>query len=106
MGRKNFFLNLRVKFTLFRLFRKNAEPIIFIKEANAWFTLLQGRAEMIIEGIETKERIILQLDSEKPQTVYIPHHIAHALNNLSDVPYILVTYTKKLFDTSDTLLIL
>jgi dTDP-4-dehydrorhamnose 3,5-epimerase-like enzyme len=71
-------------------------------EANEWFTLVQGKAEMIIEDIETKERIVLQLDSEKPLTIYIPHHIAHTFNNLSDVPYIIVTYTDRLFSPKDT----
>lgn len=71
-------------------------------KANEWFTLIQGKAEMIIEDIVSKEQLMITLDSKHPQTVFIPSKIAHAFRNTSNEPYILVTYTDKLFDPEDT----
>lgn len=71
-------------------------------EAHEWFTLIQGKADMILEDVSTKERITLELDGESPQTIYVPHLIAHAFKNISDDNYILVTYTDKLYDSKDT----
>jgi dTDP-4-dehydrorhamnose 3,5-epimerase-like enzyme len=71
-------------------------------EANEWFTLVKGKAKMIIEDIITKERVEINLDSENPKTVYVPCNIAHAFRNTVSEPYLLVTYTDKLFDPVDT----
>ncbi|MHC1738590.1 MAG: WxcM-like domain-containing protein [Ignavibacteriaceae bacterium] len=71
-------------------------------DAHEWFTLVRGKAEMIIEDIITKERIILLLDAKNPHTIYVPNNIAHAFNNVGSIPYLLVTYTSRLYEKKDT----
>ncbi len=71
-------------------------------EAYEWFTLIKGKAEMMLEDISSKERIILRLDEDTPVTIYVTNNIAHAFNNIGDIPFILVTYTNKLFESKDT----
>jgi len=73
------------------------------REAHEWFTLVRGKAKMIIEDVLTKERMEIDLDSNNPKTVYIPCKIAHAFKNKLSEPYLLVTYTDKLFDPVDTI---
>lgn len=72
------------------------------KEANEWFTLVEGKALMLIEDIKTKEKIKIELDSENPKTIYVPNNIAHAFQNVGDEQYILVTYTNLLYKAEDT----
>jgi dTDP-4-dehydrorhamnose 3,5-epimerase-like enzyme len=71
-------------------------------QANEWFTLVQGKVEMIIEDIDSKERMTIILNSNKPKTIFIPANVAHAFNNIGTIPYLLVTYTDKLYSPEDT----
>ncbi len=72
-------------------------------EANEWFTLIHGKAEMLIEEIVSKERIALELNSENPKTIYVPNKVAHSFQNVGDEPYILATYSDKLYKQEDTI---
>ncbi len=74
----------------------------FHPKAHEWFTLVNGRAQMYIEDIQTKEKLLLELDGDNPQTVYVPNNIAHSFVNNSDLPYILVAYANELYDPADT----
>ena len=71
--------------------------------ANEWFTLIKGKALMVMEDIHTKERLEIKLDADKPQTIYVPRNIAHGFNNISNENYILVTYSDVLYDPKDTI---
>jgi len=72
------------------------------KKATEWFTLIQGKADLILEDINTNERLEMKLDSENPFTVVIPPFIAHAFVNKIEEPFILVAYTDELYDPKDT----
>ncbi len=73
------------------------------KEAHEWFSLIKGEAEMILEDVHTREQIKIHLTERAPVTVYVPNYIAHAFKNIGNTPYILVTYTDKLFIPEDTI---
>jgi len=72
-------------------------------EANEWFTLVKGCAELILEDIFTKERVVINLDENNPTTIFVPNKIGHSFRNTGSIPYILVTYTDKLFVPEDTI---
>jgi len=71
--------------------------------AQEWFTLISGKAILKLEDIYTHERLDIELDTEKPVTVYIPPFIAHSVVNLFDKDYILCAYTDILYDEKDTI---
>jgi dTDP-4-dehydrorhamnose 3,5-epimerase-like enzyme len=73
-------------------------------QANEWFTLVAGKALMLVEDVSTKERMSIELDSDNPRTIYVPNQIAHSFENISSEPYLLVTYSDRLYDPADTII--
>ena len=75
----------------------------FHPEAVEWFTIIEGSAILKLEDIETHERMDIEMPFEKAQTVFIPNNVAHIVVNNSDKDFILLAYTDKLYDPSDTI---
>jgi len=71
--------------------------------AQEWFTLIQGKAELQLEDIYTKEKICLCLDSDNPQTIFVPNKIAHSFINHARDPFILIAYSDQQYDPADTI---
>lgn len=72
-------------------------------KANEWFTLIVGKAVLVLEDVNTKERMELVLDSQSPQTVHIPPLVAHAVENRYNSDFILCAYTDLRYDPKDTI---
>ena len=72
-------------------------------EAVEWFTIIEGCAILKLEDMETHERMDVEMPFEKAQTVFIPNNVAHIVVNNSDKDFILLAYTDKLYDPSDTI---
>ena len=72
-------------------------------EAVEWFTIIEGSATLKLEDMETHERMDIKMPFEKAQTVFIPNNVAHIVVNNSDKDFILLAYTDKLYDPSDTI---
>ncbi|MDO5527215.1 MAG: WxcM-like domain-containing protein [Prevotella sp.] len=72
-------------------------------EAVEWFTIIEGRAILKLEDMETHERRNIYMQFEKAQTVFIPKGVAHVVVNNSDKDFILLAYTDKLYDPADTI---
>ena len=72
-------------------------------EAVEWFTIIEGRAILKLEDMETHERRDIEMPFEKAQTVFIPNGVAHIVVNTSDKNFILLAYTDKLYDPADTI---
>ena len=72
-------------------------------EAVEWFTIIEGSATLKLEDMETHERMDIEMPFEKAQTVFIPNNVAHIVVNNSDKDFILLAYTDKLYDPSDTI---
>lgn len=72
-------------------------------EAVEWFTIIEGSAILKLEDMETHERMDIEMPFEKAQTVFIPNNVAHIVVNNSDKDFILLAYTDKLYDPSDTI---
>lgn len=72
-------------------------------KAVEWFTIIEGSAILKLEDVETHECRVIELPFEKSQTVFIPNGVAHIVVNNSDKNFILLAYTDKLFDPTDTI---
>ena len=72
--------------------------------AQEWFTVIQGKALLKLEDINTHERKDIILDAEEPITVYIPQDIAHSVEATEDCDsFILCAYTDLHYDPKDTI---
>ena len=72
-------------------------------KAKEWFTLLQGKAELKLMDMNTKEVIIIELSENEPKTIVIPPGVAHAFLNPEEEPFLLLAYTDELYDPVDTM---
>ena len=72
-------------------------------EAVEWFTIIKGSAILKLEDIETHEKQEIEMSLEKAISVFIPNNVAHIVVNNSGSDFILLAYTDKLYDPSDTI---
>lgn len=72
-------------------------------EALEWFTLIGGDATLILEDIKSHERKEIAMSLEKAITIFIPNNVAHVVVNNSNKDFILMAYTDKLYDPTDTI---
>lgn len=72
-------------------------------EAVEWFTVIDGSAVLKLEDMDTHETREIEMSLEKAITVFIPNNVAHIVVNNSDKDFILLAYTDKLYDPSDTI---
>lgn len=70
---------------------------------NKWFTIIKGQAILKLEDIETKDRLILKMDSTSPTTVFIPCKVANIIENIGDEECIFVVYADKQYETNDNI---
>ncbi|MBA4320893.1 MAG: hypothetical protein C0412_21085 [Flavobacterium sp.] len=73
------------------------------KHTYEWFGVASGKLQVILEDVNTKERLTLILDSEDKKFVrlYIGPYVAHVFKNLSETA-VLLDYTNKAYDPEDT----
>ena len=72
-------------------------------KALEWFTVIAGTALLKLEDIETHERMDIKMSLDNPITVFIPNNVAHTLENIGTYDFILLAYTDKLYNPSDTI---
>lgn len=72
-------------------------------EAFEWFTVIQGETKLILEDIETKERMEISMNLKESISVFVPCKVAHVLVNTGNSDFILLAYTDKLYDPKDTI---
>ena len=72
-------------------------------EAVEWFTIIEGRAVLKLEDMETHEQREIEMSLDKAISVFIPNNVAHIVVNASDKDFILLAYTDKLYDPADTI---
>lgn len=70
-------------------------------KTNKWFTLIVGQATLILEDVESKERIEIELSSKEIKTIYVPHGIANKFINSGSDDFILVAYADNQYDKND-----
>lgn len=71
--------------------------------ANEWFTVIAGESKLIVEDVETRERLELDLCFDDAKTIMIPHGIAHAFMNTSNQDLVVIAYTDQLYVPQDTI---
>lgn len=65
------------------------------------FTIMSGKAKIILEDIKTKERKEIIIDSQKDKTlkrIKFGSFIAHAIKNISNDLVVVVSYNTKLYN--------
>lgn len=67
-----------------------------------WFTVIEGKARLLIADPGTGERAEIALDAETPRTVHIPAGLAHVFVNDGAEPFLLLAYAENLYDPADT----
>lgn len=72
-------------------------------KAKEWFTLIQGKALLTIIDSNTLEKLEILLNGSKPETICIPPKIAHNFLNVGEENFILIAFTDKKYDPSDTI---
>ena len=73
-------------------------------KAQEWFTLIDGKAILRLEDIETHERLEILMEASNPETVYIPRNVAHSVECAPDCDkFILCAYTDLLYNPEDTI---
>ena len=73
------------------------------KAANEWFTLIKGKAILLLENVKTKEKSKIRLNSLNPVTIFVPPYLAHSFYNDGKSDYILLAYTDKTYHPDDTI---
>lgn len=70
-------------------------------KTNKWFSIIVGKATLVLEDVETKERQVMELNDEDINTIYVPHGVANKFYNNGEVDFILVAYADQKYDKSD-----
>lgn len=70
-----------------------------------WFTVVEGRALLLVEDPQTGARAQWWLDATEPQTVFMPPGLAHVFVNPEGAagPFLLVAYAANAYDPADTI---
>lgn len=72
--------------------------------ANEWFTLLQGRCRLDLIDVLSLENISIELCAYRPKTIFVPNNVAHVFINTSSTDeFLLLAYTDRHFDPTDTI---
>jgi glycosyltransferase involved in cell wall biosynthesis len=66
-----------------------------------WFTVVSGRALLLIRDPNTGEGREIEFSSERPRTVYVPAGLAHAVANAGDGEMICVAWAEREHDPAD-----
>lgn len=69
-----------------------------------WFTIVSGKARLLLGDPATGERAEIALDAADPHTVHMPAGIAHVFVNPdeSGTEFVLVAYAANRYDPADT----
>ena len=68
-----------------------------------WFTVIEGKAKLKLEDIETHEKMEIMMSLEEAILVFVPNNVAHIFENVSNDNFIVLAYTDLLFNPSDTI---
>ena len=73
-------------------------------KAIEWFTVIEGKAMLKLEDVETHEKMEVVMSLENPISVFVPTNVAHIFENLSDSNFIVLAYTDLAYNPSDTII--
>lgn len=68
-----------------------------------WFTVIEGKAKLKLEDIETHEKMEIMMSLEEAILVFVPNNVAHIFENVSNDNFIVLAYTDLLYNSSDTI---
>lgn len=66
-----------------------------------WFSVVTGKAKLVLEDNESKEREELILSDDKPGIVKITPNISHAIQNIGEDKMYLIVIVNEVFNPDD-----
>jgi len=66
-----------------------------------WFFIATGKAELILEDIETKEKVCFKLSSKRPKVITVFPKIAHTVKNSGKETIYLVSAQNDIYNPKD-----
>ena len=75
----------------------------FHRMANEWFTLLSGQCKLMLFDVNNNKSKEIILCEKKPETIYVPAHIAHLFINISNSDFTLLAYSDIVYNPNDTI---
>ena len=66
-----------------------------------WFSVVKGKAKLVLENNESKEREKLILSEDTPAIVKIPPNVSHAIQNIGDDEMYLIVIVNEVFNPDD-----
>jgi len=72
-------------------------------KANEWFTMIEGESVLLLEDVNSKERMEIPLRFEDAKTIFVPSGVAHAFLNEGEKDFIVLAYTDQLYNPKDTI---
>ena len=66
-----------------------------------WFSVVKGKAKLVLEDNDSKERKELILSEDNPAIVKITPHITHAIQNIGDDEMYLIVIVNEVFNPDD-----
>jgi len=73
----------------------------FHRRMGEWFSVVQGRALLLIADPSNGARRDIELSSEQPRTVYVPPGLAHAVANVGEDTVLCVAWAEREHDPAD-----
>ena len=66
-----------------------------------WFSVVKGKAKLVLEDNESKEREELILSDDEPAIIKILPNISHAIQNIRDDEMYLIVIANEVFNPDD-----
>lgn len=66
-----------------------------------WFSVVKGKAKLVLEDNESKEREELILSDEEPAIVKITPNMSHTIQNIGDDEMYLIVIVNEVFNPDD-----
>lgn len=71
------------------------------RRTREWFCLVQGRARLVTQEMETGKIREFAMSADEPVTIEVPPHVAHAIQCVGDEMAIVLAYADQPYDADN-----
>lgn len=72
-------------------------------QATEWFTVLQGKVNLVLYDMLTLEKCSILLYIDDPKTIVVPPNVAHRFDAIEQNSFLLLAYTDMIYKPEDTI---
>lgn len=72
------------------------------KKKVEWFCVVKGKAKLVLEDNDLKEKEEMILSGDNPSIIKVPPNISHVIENIGDNEMHLIVISNEVFDPHDT----